>query len=108
MASMSPSAIRAIASGKAAFGASWVPTHLAEAPGRLELLGNHIDYSGGLVLAGAIDRRVSVAADSRGEPGSVTLFSPDVGKDVLTFAIAECQDWRLASGLVGPVEYARG
>ncbi|HEX8204078.1 MAG TPA: galactokinase [Isosphaeraceae bacterium] len=32
------------------------PTALARAPGRVELLGNHTDYNGGLVLAAAIDR----------------------------------------------------
>src|SRR4051812_47501100 len=32
------------------------PTVLARAPGRGELLGNHTDYNGGLVLAAAIDR----------------------------------------------------
>jgi galactokinase len=31
-------------------------TVLARAPGRVELLGNHTDYNGGLVLAAAIDR----------------------------------------------------
>ena len=32
------------------------PTVLARAPGRVELLGNHTDYNGGLVLASTIDR----------------------------------------------------
>ena len=36
------------------FGAS--PTVSARAPARVELLGNHTDYNGGLVLAAAIDR----------------------------------------------------
>ena len=43
-------------------------SHLsAHAPGRVELLGNHTDYNEGVVLAAAIDYRVSVA----GEPISV-------------------------------------
>lgn len=37
------------------------PTILAQAPGRVELLGNHTDYNGGLVLAAAIDRGTVVA-----------------------------------------------
>jgi galactokinase len=37
-----------------AFGGT--PTALGRAPGRVELLGNHTDYNGGLVLAAAIDR----------------------------------------------------
>lgn len=32
------------------------PTHQGRAPGRVELLGNHTDYNGGLVCASAIDR----------------------------------------------------
>ncbi len=34
------------------------PTHTVQAPGRLELLGNHTDYNQGLVLALAVDRYV--------------------------------------------------
>jgi galactokinase len=43
---------------RAAFEATFGPAPgiLARAPGRVELLGNHTDYNGGLVLAVAIDR----------------------------------------------------
>src|SRR5271157_1686912 len=37
------------------------PTALGVAPGRVELLGNHTDYNGGLVMAVAIDRFTVVA-----------------------------------------------
>jgi galactokinase len=37
------------------------PEVLARAPGRVELLGNHTDYNGGLVMAAAIDRATLVA-----------------------------------------------
>jgi galactokinase len=40
------------------------PSCLARAPGRVELLGNHTDYNGGLVLAVAIDRYTAVAGRS--------------------------------------------
>lgn len=43
----------------AAFGGT--PEVVARAPGRVELLGNHTDYNGGLVLASAIDRFTLVA-----------------------------------------------
>lgn len=59
---------RANAAGKLAFGAAWVPQRLAIAPGRIELLGNHLDYNGGPVLAAAIDRFVVTAVGS--EPSS--------------------------------------
>ncbi|MBV8488812.1 MAG: galactokinase [Planctomycetaceae bacterium] len=45
---------RAIAAFKARFGTR--PTSFGSAPGRVELLGNHTDYNGGLVMAVAIDR----------------------------------------------------
>jgi galactokinase len=35
------------------------PAVMASAPGRVELLGNHTDYNGGLVIAAAIDRRTA-------------------------------------------------
>lgn len=52
---------RVIAAGRGTFGASWAPQRMAVAPGRIELLGNHLDYNGGPVLAAAIDRFVVTA-----------------------------------------------
>jgi galactokinase len=43
-----------------AFGAA--PTVMAQAPGRLEILGNHTDYNEGTVLSVAVDRATFVAA----------------------------------------------
>jgi galactokinase len=37
------------------------PTAIGWAPGRVELLGNHTDYNGGLVISAAIDRSTIVA-----------------------------------------------
>jgi galactokinase len=45
------------------------PAVVSRAPGRVELLGNHTDYNGGLVLAAAIDRFTLVAG--RAEEGRV-------------------------------------
>jgi len=42
------------------FGPGPGPTTLGQAPARVELLGNHTDYNGGLVLAAAIDRSTVV------------------------------------------------
>jgi galactokinase len=41
------------------------PVHVARAPGRLELLGNHTDYNGGLVMSLAVDKYVYIAASPR-------------------------------------------
>jgi galactokinase len=50
------------------------PTYTVQAPGRLELLGNHTDYNQGLVLALAVDRHVGIAVSSRTD-GKVELVS---------------------------------
>ncbi|MDP9365139.1 MAG: galactokinase family protein, partial [Chloroflexota bacterium] len=62
---------RARAAGRAAFGAGWRPSRRATAPGRIELLGNHLDYNGGPVLAAAIDRFVIVLADDGVPDGAI-------------------------------------
>ena len=61
------------------------PMAIARAPGRVELLGNHTDYNGGLVLAAAIDR--STVAVGRLRPGrSARVRSADLDRTD-TFAI---------------------
>ena len=37
------------------------PAHIASAPGRVNLLGEHVDYNDGFVLPAAIDRATYVA-----------------------------------------------
>jgi galactokinase len=43
------------------------PARLVRAPGRLELLGNHTDYNGGLVMALAVDKYIYFAATPRND-----------------------------------------
>jgi galactokinase len=43
------------------------PAHVARAPGRLELLGNHTDYNDGLVMSLAVDRYIFIAAAPRND-----------------------------------------
>lgn len=41
------------------------PAAIAQAPGRLEFIGNHVDYNKGLVMGVAIDKHISVAVSLR-------------------------------------------
>ena len=50
------------------------PTWRAEAPGRLEFIGNHTDYNGGQVMGVTIDRAVRVAIAPR-DDAAVCLLS---------------------------------
>ena len=43
------------------------PARVVRAPGRLELLGNHTDYNGGLVMALAVDKYIYFAATPRND-----------------------------------------
>lgn len=52
----------------------YTPTHVVQAPGRLELLGNHTDYNQGLVMSLAINRYVYVASSPRSD-GRIELTS---------------------------------
>src|SRR5262245_51536586 len=54
------------------FGSS--PAQFVQAPGRLELLGNHTDYNEGLVMSVAVDRYVFMASASRSD-GKIELVS---------------------------------
>lgn len=68
---------------RAEFGRAYAgaPAIASRAPGRVELLGNHTDYNGGLVIAAAIDRFTAVAgraaSDRRGRVWSVTFGAAD-------------------------------
>lgn len=53
-----------------------VPEVLAEAPGRVNLIGDHTDYNEGYVLPMAIDRSVIVAA-ARREDSTVRILATD-------------------------------
>ena len=50
------------------------PTHVVQAPARIELLGSHADWNDGLALAVAIDRRLCLAAAPRID-GRIELVS---------------------------------
>ena len=65
------------------------PTIITRAPGRIEFIGNHTDYNGGVVLGAAVDRGIWVAVSPRndgrrrwrsGETGEVIETGPELIK----------------------------
>ena len=61
------------------------PTHRSTAPGRVNLLGEHVDYNDGMVLPAAIDRAVQVTARPRADR-LVALRAEDLNQAV-TFSL---------------------
>ena len=57
------------------------PSLVFRAPGRVNLLGEHVDYNAGPVLPAAIDRAVYMAA-SANTSGIMQLFARDLGEEV--------------------------
>lgn len=70
---------RAVEGFRRRFGAS--PRIVARAPGRVNLIGEHTDYTGGFVLPVAIDREIAVAGRARPD-GTVRVCSLDYGDEV--------------------------
>ncbi|MGH2560733.1 MAG: galactokinase [Thermomicrobiales bacterium] len=107
---MAPARQRALAIGRQAFGPDWMPGRLASAPGRLELLGNHVDYNGGPVLAAAIDRSVIVltGATSPHSRSIEAVFADADDSTLVSFDPEATTDWRNASPPPEPADYLRG
>jgi len=68
---------RAVSAHGRAFGRP--PTHAATAPGRVNLIGDHTDYNGGLALPIALDAHAAVAL-SEGAPGRLEIVAADPGE----------------------------
>jgi len=54
------------------------PEHTAFAPGRIEFIGNHTDYNGGLVMGAAVTEGITVCISSR-EDRAIHLVSDGAG-----------------------------
>ena len=76
--------IQVIAAFQREFGG--VPTWLARAPGRVNLIGEHTDYNGGFVLPLAIDRAAWIACRPRPD-GRIRVHSVSFG-DTVEFDVA--------------------
>lgn len=98
---------RALQSGKSAFGDDWRPELLARAPGRIELLGNHLDYNGGPVLAAAIDRDL-VCLSSAFPKGDVEAVFGDVAREIVRVDADEPSTADGPAVPPGGVDYVRG
>ncbi len=80
-----------------------VPSLVAAAPGRVNLIGGHVDYNDGIVLPLAIDRYTVVAGDSN-DSSTATLYSNDRHDECLTIQL----DRPMAPQSDGWGNYARG
>ena len=73
-----------------AYGAE--PTVCARAPGRVNIVGGHVDYNGGVVLPVAIDRTTAVAARPR-EDGVVRAYSARMDESIEAEVGADLDGW---------------
>lgn len=101
---------RAVQAARDAFGSAWNPDGFAIAPGRIELLGNHVDYNGGPVLAAAIDRFIVVAITrDPGRAQTVRAIAADAPDEaVATLDAHALANWRNASPPPRSLDYVRG
>jgi len=84
------------------------PELLVRAPGRVSLLGGHVDYNEGWVLPGAIDRAVWLAA-ARGSHASIRASSLELGSaDPVTLATIPGPAASTVRPSSGWIEYATG
>lgn len=58
------------------------PDIIERAPGRINLIGEHIDYSGGIVLPMPIDRHARVAVSLGSQPGMINAHAIDLNSSV--------------------------
>ncbi len=104
-----PATTRALAGARTAYGEDWAPSVRAIAPGRIELLGNHLDYNGGPVLAAAINRVVTVLArDLEGADSRIRVVATDVGMGPEELQVTTLAGWRHGAPPASPFDYARG
>src|SRR5215218_6798774 len=98
---------RAAQVGREAFGPSWTPDGVGIAPGRIELLGNHLDYNGGPVLAAAIDRFMVVfAAEQSGTEANVDVIAADIDEhNRATLHATELAGWRNSASPPHSLDY---
>ncbi len=84
------------------------PTHFIQAPGRVNLIGEHTDYNDGFVLPCAINYHTVVAASKR-EDNCIKVVSVDYANELDSFNLDEeitlVQDKMWANYIRGVVKY---
>jgi galactokinase len=73
-----------------------VAARMFQAPGRVNLLGEHTDYSGGFCMPAALNFNTLVAATPRSH-GLLRLHSMDF-KDTVKIRLSELEEWRTGKG----------
>jgi galactokinase len=82
------------------------PKVVASAPGRVNLLGEHTDYNGGLVLPMALrDLGVNVASGAGETPGAIDVYS-DIFRDTARREITEAPSSHWSDYVLGAVKAA--
>lgn len=100
---------RVEAVSQARFGADRATIDIVQAPGRIELIGNHLDYNGGPVLAAAIDRGIAVGRSSRHQHGGIRAIFADMDDATIHALDPPWQDnWRSGAPVPMPRDYLRG
>lgn len=99
---------RAIRAGERAFGVDWQVDGWTVAPGRIELIGNHTDYNGGPVLAGAIDRVIMLATGPITDAQAIGIAAADVKSKPAYCTPTELIDWHASPKDRGPIVYIKG
>ncbi len=99
---------RALDAAAVAYGPAWSASVRSVASGRIELLGNHLDYNGGPVLAAAINRRVVVLLDEGGDPGTIAVTAADIGPDSVALDPEALRGWSNLGSPREPEDYVRG
>jgi galactokinase len=95
--------------GRSGFGDAWAAGEIFQAPGRIELIGNHLDYNGGPVLAAAIDRKIAIGLSTDGIHGAIRVIFGDLGARLVhTVEPPWSNDWQSTSEAPEPVDYLRG
>jgi len=97
-----------MAAGRNAFGEEWLSNRVAIAPGRIELLGNHLDYNGGPVLAAAIDRWVVTLSAPFGADGTISATFANEGAAGATLVPTDLLDWQNPVLPPESLDYVRG